>query len=68
MQWESYLSDREAKLTVMKSLRVGEPLLRLITKECKARQIDFSDYIRQAAVAFAAKEQQQSHTPKAAAA
>jgi hypothetical protein len=52
----------------MKSLRVGEPLLRLITKECKARQIDFSDYIRQAAVAFAATEQQQSHTPKAAAA
>jgi hypothetical protein len=62
------LSDREAKLNVMKSLRVSEPVLRLITKECKARHIDFSDYIRQAAVAFAAKEQQESHTPKAAAA
>jgi len=46
---ESYLSDLETKLTVMKSLRVSEPLLRLITKECKARKMDFSDYIRQAA-------------------
>jgi hypothetical protein len=63
---ESYLSDLETKLTVMKSLRVSEPLLRLLTRECKARKTDFSDYIRQAAVAYAAKEQNSSN-PKAAA-
>ena len=31
----SYLSDREAKLTVMKSLRVSEPVLRLITRNAR---------------------------------
>jgi hypothetical protein len=48
----------------MKSMRMSEPLLRLITKECKIRKLDFSDYMRQAAVAWA--EQSRSSEAKAA--
>jgi len=38
-------------MTVMKSLRVSKPLLDLITKECRARDIGFSEFIREAVVA-----------------
>ena len=63
--WEIYLSEREAKKTIMKSLRVSEPLLRVINKECKTRNIDFSDYMRRAALAGI---KEQSGTGKAEAA
>ena len=46
-----FLSDREDKLTVMKSLRMSEVLLRMIANECKSRNLGFSDYMRDAAVA-----------------
>ena len=45
------MSDREDKLTVMKSLRMSEVLLRMIANECKSRNLGFSDYMRDAAVA-----------------
>jgi hypothetical protein len=41
----------EEKLTVMKSLRMSEGLLRMISDECKSRKVGFSDYMRDAAVA-----------------
>jgi hypothetical protein len=52
-------------MTIMKSVRVSGPLLRLINKECKARQVGFSEFIRQAAVAWA-KEQSRTGKAKAA--
>jgi hypothetical protein len=48
---EFSLSNREDKLTVMKSLRMSEVLLRMIADECKSRNLGFSDYMRDAAVA-----------------
>ena len=51
------MADREEKLTVMKSLRMSEGLLRMIADECKLRNLGFSDYMRDAAVA-AMKEQE----------
>jgi hypothetical protein len=45
------LTNREEKLTVMKSLRMSEVLLRMIADECKSRKLGFSDYMRDAAVA-----------------
>jgi hypothetical protein len=45
------LTNREEKLTVMKSLRMSEGLLRMITDECKSRNLGFSDYMRDAAAA-----------------
>jgi hypothetical protein len=41
----------EEKLTVMKSLRMSEGLLRMIADECKSRNLGFSDYMRDAAIA-----------------
>jgi hypothetical protein len=53
------LADREEKLTVMKSLRMSEGLLRMIVEECKSRNLDFSEYMREAAIA--AMKQHISH-------
>jgi len=36
---------------VMKSLRMSEVLLRMIVDECKSRNLEFSGYMREAAVA-----------------
>jgi hypothetical protein len=41
----------DEKLTVMKSLRMSEGLLRMIAEECKSRNLGFSDYMREAAIA-----------------
>jgi hypothetical protein len=49
--WGISLTNREEKLTVMKSLRMSEGLLRMIAEECKSRNVGFSDYMRGAAVA-----------------
>jgi hypothetical protein len=49
--WGVSLSNREEKLTVMKSLRMSEGLLRMIADECKSRKVGFSDYMRDAAIA-----------------
>ena len=51
------LSNREDKLTVVKSLRMSEVLLRMIGEECKSRKVGFSDYMRDAALT-AMKEQE----------
>ena len=40
----------EGKLTVIKSVRMSETLVRLITEECNTRNLDFSDFMRNAAV------------------
>jgi hypothetical protein len=53
------LADREEKLTVVKSLRLSEGLLRMIADECKSRNLGFSDYMREAAIA--AMERHISH-------
>ena len=45
------MTNREEKLTVMKSLRMSEVLLRMIVDECKSRNLEFSGYMREAAVA-----------------
>jgi hypothetical protein len=45
------LADGEEKLTVMKSLRMSEGLLRMIANECETRKLGFSDYMREAAIA-----------------
>jgi hypothetical protein len=47
---EFSLSNREDKLTVMKSLRISEGLLRMVADECKLRNVGFSDYMREAAI------------------
>jgi hypothetical protein len=60
---EFSLSNREDKLTVMKSLRISEVLLRMIADECKTRNLGFSDYMRDAAVA-AMKRQSQDISPR----
>ena len=57
-----YLSEREPRLTVMKSMRISEPLLRQISKECKLRKIDFSGYMRQAAVAWIKEQSRTGET------
>jgi hypothetical protein len=44
------LTNREEKLTVMKSLRMSEMLLRMIVDECAIRNRGFSDFMRDAAV------------------
>jgi hypothetical protein len=54
------LSNRDEKLSVMKSLRMSEGLLRMIADECKSRNVGFSDYMRDAAIA--AMKQHVSHT------
>ena len=46
-----FLSNREEKLTIMKSLRMTEGLMRTIADECKSRNMAFSDYMREAAIA-----------------
>jgi hypothetical protein len=48
---EFSLSNREHKLTVIKSLRMSEVLLRMIANECEIRKLGFSDYMREAAMA-----------------
>jgi hypothetical protein len=45
------LADPEDKLTVIRSVRMSEKLMRLITEECNTRKLDFSDYMRYAAMA-----------------
>ena len=45
------LADSEDKLTVIKSVRMSEKLMRMITEECNTRNLDFSDYMRYAALA-----------------
>jgi hypothetical protein len=45
------VANREEKLTVMKSLRMSEGLLRMILDECEIRKLGFSDYMREAAIA-----------------
>ena len=58
---EFSLSNREDKLTVMKSLRISEVLLRMIADECKTRNLGFSDYMRDAAVAAMKRHISQPH-------
>jgi hypothetical protein len=45
------LTNLEEKLTVMKSLRMSEGLLRMIVDKCKSQNVGFSDYMREAAIA-----------------
>ena len=56
------LRDREDKLTVMKSLRISEVLLRMIADECKSRNLGFSDYMRDAAIAAVRQQAALSET------
>ena len=58
----SCLADREEKLTVMKSLRMSEGLLRMISDECKSRNLCFSDYMRDVAVAAMKRQAALSET------
>jgi hypothetical protein len=60
---EFSLSNREDKLTVMKSLRISEVLLRMIADECKSRKLGFSDYMREAAIAAMRQQAALSETP-----
>jgi hypothetical protein len=52
----------EGKLKVMKSLRMSEVLLRMVADECKSRNLGFSDYMRDAAVAAMRQEAALSDT------
>jgi hypothetical protein len=47
---EPALEDQD-KLTVVKSVRMSARLMRLITEECGQRNLDFSDFMRNAALA-----------------
>jgi hypothetical protein len=57
-----FLSNRKDKLTVMKSLRISEVLLRMIADECKSRNLGFSDYMRDAAIAAVRQQAALSET------
>ena len=42
--------EDQDKLTVVKSVRMSARLMRLITEECGEQNVDFSDFMRTAAV------------------
>ena len=46
----------------MKSLRISEVLLRMIADECKSRNLGFSDYMRDAAIAAVRQQAALSET------
>jgi hypothetical protein len=45
------MKDQGTKLTVIKTLRLSEALLKMITTECKTRELEFSVFMRSAALA-----------------
>ena len=47
--------DRPNK-TVIKSFRLAEAELAMIDKECRRRNVDFSDFVRKAILAAALKQ------------
>ena len=53
------MKDPENKLTVIKTIRFSETLLRNIGHECEKRSLAFSDFVRLAAIS--AMEQKKSH-------
>ena len=59
---EFSLSNREEKLTIMKSLRISEVLLRMIADECKSRNLGFSDFMREVAIAAIRQQSALSET------
>jgi hypothetical protein len=44
------VTGQEAKLTIIKTLRLSEVLMKMIEDECKSRDLDFSEFMRSAAV------------------
>jgi hypothetical protein len=45
-------ADQSAKLTTIKTLRLSDTLLKDIKAECEASDLDFSNFMRAAAVAM----------------
>jgi hypothetical protein len=51
-QTEFHVVDAKSKMTIIKSLRVNSTIMDKINTECKALGVDFSDYMRCAALAM----------------
>ena len=59
------LTDNHWKKSIFRSFRLSPALLEMIQTECKFRNIDFSDYIRYAALAAMKRGNRVSRTETA---
>jgi len=55
------VADREAKLTIIKTLRLSDALMKKIKAECKTRNLEFSDFMRTAALAAIQRQASQKN-------